>query len=62
MDEALVATDAVFGVKESLIESIETVSDEGAAATYGVDAPFRVLEFDITLAAAPAPQHSPVHG
>jgi catechol 1,2-dioxygenase len=42
--------DAVFGVKESLVRPVETVDDPEQAAGYGLDNPFRVLTFDVTLA------------
>lgn len=45
-------SDAVFGVRESLIRSIESVHDEESAASYSVASPYLLLDFDITLAPA----------
>lgn len=42
-------SDTVFGVKESLIRSVETVDDAALASSYGVTNPFRLLKFDIAL-------------
>ncbi|WP_237554811.1 MULTISPECIES: intradiol ring-cleavage dioxygenase [unclassified Streptomyces] len=42
-------SDAVFGVKRELIRPVVTVDDERRAAEFGVQAPFRLIEFDITL-------------
>lgn len=41
--------DAVFGVKDSLVREVLEVDDAELAATYGVTAPFRLLEFDVVL-------------
>ena len=40
-------SDAVFGVRESLVRAVRDVDD--GAASYGVEAPFRLLEFDVVL-------------
>lgn len=42
-------SDAVFGVKDSLVREVLEVDDAELAATYGVTAPFRLLEFDVVL-------------
>jgi protocatechuate 3,4-dioxygenase beta subunit len=42
-------SDAVFGVKNELIRSVEVIDDEARAAEFGVSSPFRLLEFDIVL-------------
>ena len=42
-------SDAVFGVKESLIREVPPVDDPGRAADVGLDNPFRTLTFDIVL-------------
>ena len=49
-------SDAVFGVKQSLIRAVRTVDDPAIAAEYQVDNPFQLLEFDIVLSAAPTPE------
>lgn len=43
-------SDAVFGVKKSLIREVRRVEDPDLAKRYGVDAPFDLIEFDIVLA------------
>ncbi|WP_425551337.1 hypothetical protein [Actinoallomurus vinaceus] len=40
-------SDAVFGVKESLIRPLTVVDDPLRAEHYDVANPFRLLEFDI---------------
>ncbi|MCI2423615.1 intradiol ring-cleavage dioxygenase [Saccharopolyspora sp. K220] len=45
-------SDAVFGVKQELIRPVTTVCDATRAAEFGVQAPFRLIEFDIVLDAA----------
>ncbi|MAU40144.1 MAG: 6-chlorohydroxyquinol-1,2-dioxygenase [Kordiimonas sp.] len=42
-------SDAVFGVKESLIIDFPTSSDEEAAQKYGVESPFRYATYDFVL-------------
>ena len=42
-------SDAVFGVKGSLVREVLEVDDAERAATYGVSAPFSLLEFDVVL-------------
>ncbi|GIF25475.1 catechol 1,2-dioxygenase [Actinoplanes tereljensis] len=42
-------SDAVFGVKESLVRDVPLVDDPARAATAGLDNPFRALTFDIGL-------------
>ena len=42
-------SDAVFGVKDSLVREVLEVDDAQRAASYGVSAPFRLLEFDVVL-------------
>jgi protocatechuate 3,4-dioxygenase beta subunit len=45
-------SDAVFGVKESLVQDFPLVDDPGRAAASGVANPFRTAHFDIRLPAA----------
>jgi len=45
-------SDAVFGVKESLVREIEEVDDAARATTLGLANPFRRLTFDVTLLGA----------
>ncbi|WP_033288653.1 dioxygenase [Amycolatopsis jejuensis] len=42
-------SDAVFGVKESLIRPVTDVDDVKLATHYGTENPFRLIEFDIVL-------------
>jgi len=42
-------SDAVFGVKDSLVRDVLVVDDAERAASYGVRAPFSLLEFDVVL-------------
>jgi len=42
-------SDAVFGVKDSLVREVLEVDDVERAAAYGVSAPFSLLEFDVVL-------------
>ena len=42
-------SDAVFGVKDSLVREVLEVDDAERAAAYGVSAPFSLLEFDVVL-------------
>ncbi len=45
-------SDAVFAVKQSLVEEFEEVDDPQQVQRYGVTAPFRHARFDIVLAPA----------
>ena len=42
-------SDAVFGVKDSLVRAFATVDDPARAAALGLPNPFRSVEFDVTL-------------
>ena len=42
-------SDAVFGVKESLVRTFASVDDPARAAALGLPNPFRSVEFDVTL-------------
>lgn len=42
-------SDAVFGVKSSLIRPVVEIKDAARAAEYGVPTPFRLIEFDVVL-------------
>ena len=42
-------SDAVFGVKDTLVREVLEVDDTERAAAYGVSAPFSLLEFDVVL-------------
>lgn len=53
-DSPYLDSDAVFGVKRSLIRSVTTVHDAERAASFGVEAPFELIEFDIVLTPEPA--------
>jgi hydroxyquinol 1,2-dioxygenase len=46
-------SDAVFAVKQSLVRDFTVVDDPGQAAAYGVEAPFRHVNFDVVLQPAP---------
>ncbi|MFI5896251.1 intradiol ring-cleavage dioxygenase [Actinoplanes sp. NPDC051513] len=48
-DSPYLDSDAVFGVKESLIREVPEVDDPERAASLGLDNPFRTLTFDIVL-------------
>jgi protocatechuate 3,4-dioxygenase beta subunit len=48
-DSTYLDSDAVFGVKESLIRDVPEVDDPGRAAEVGLPNPFRTLTFDLTL-------------
>jgi len=50
-----IESDAVFAVKKSLIKEFTQVDDPEQAASYGLDGPFRLAEFDIILLSAAAP-------
>ena len=48
-DSPYLDSDAVFGVKESLIREVPEVDDPPRAAELGLANPFRTLTFDVTL-------------
>ena len=48
-DSPYLDSDAVFGVKESLIREVGEVDDPARAAQAGLPNPFRTLTFDLTL-------------
>jgi protocatechuate 3,4-dioxygenase beta subunit len=48
-DSPYLDSDAVFGVKESLIREVLEVDDPARAAELGLPNPFRTLTFDLTL-------------
>ncbi|MGY1593651.1 intradiol ring-cleavage dioxygenase [Geodermatophilus sp. SYSU D00708] len=48
-DSPYLDSDAVFGVKESLIREVPEVDDPARAAQVGLANPFRTLTFDLTL-------------
>ncbi|HST96304.1 MAG TPA: intradiol ring-cleavage dioxygenase [Geodermatophilus sp.] len=48
-DSPYLDSDAVFGVKESLIREVGEVDDPARAAEAGLPNPFRTLTFDLTL-------------
>ncbi len=55
-DSPYLDSDAVFGVKESLIRDVPEVDDPARAAEANLSNPFRALTFDLTLLReAPAP-------
>jgi hydroxyquinol 1,2-dioxygenase len=47
-----IESDAVFAVKKSLVTDFAVVDDPVSAARYGVENPFRLTDFDITLTPA----------
>lgn len=51
-DDPYIATDAVFGVKESLLAKFELIDDTAAIAAAGFDRPFYLVQHDFTLALA----------
>ena len=51
-DSPYLDSDAVFGVKESLVRAFASVDDAARAAALGLPNPFPSVEFDITLLAA----------
>ena len=53
-DSPYIDSDAVFGVKESLVRSFPLVDDPGRAAGHGLPNPFRTVHFDVRLLRAPA--------
>jgi protocatechuate 3,4-dioxygenase beta subunit len=48
-DSPYLDSDAVFGVKESLVREVPEVDDPARAAEVGLPNPFRTLTFDLTL-------------
>ncbi len=48
-DSPYIDSDAVFGVKESLVRDVPEVDDPARAAEMGLPNPFRTLTFDLTL-------------
>ncbi|SHF92284.1 catechol 1,2-dioxygenase [Kaistia soli DSM 19436] len=48
-DDPYINSDAVFGVKKSLLAEFSKVEDTAAAATVGVTAPYYDVEFDFIL-------------
>jgi hydroxyquinol 1,2-dioxygenase len=52
-DSPYLDSDAVFGVKESLVREFPWVNDPERAAAAGLPSPFRGAEFDISLQAGP---------
>jgi catechol 1,2-dioxygenase len=48
-DSPYLDSDAVFGVKDSLIRTVPQVDDSARAADVGLPNPFRTLTFDVTL-------------
>ena len=48
-DSPYLDSDAVFGVKESLVRQVPEVDDPARAAEVGLANPFRTLTFDVTL-------------
>jgi catechol 1,2-dioxygenase len=48
-DSPYLDSDAVFGVKESLVRAVPEVDDPARAAEVGLANPFRTLTFDLTL-------------
>jgi protocatechuate 3,4-dioxygenase beta subunit len=51
-DDPYIHSDAVFGVKESLLAEFRTVTDPAAIAEAGFDGPFHHVEHDFVLASA----------
>ena len=54
-DDPYIASDAVFGVKESLLAAFKPVDDPALIAAAGFAGPFLDTEFDFILARAPTP-------
>jgi catechol 1,2-dioxygenase len=48
-DSPYLDSDAVFGVKDSLVREVPEVDDPARAARIGLPNPFRTLTFDLTL-------------
>jgi catechol 1,2-dioxygenase len=49
-DDPYIASDAVFGVKESLLARFEKITDPDQIAAAGFDRPFFLVEHDFILA------------
>jgi protocatechuate 3,4-dioxygenase beta subunit len=60
-DSPYLASDAVFGVKESLVREFPLMDDAARAGELGLPNPFRTVHFDVTLlpALTPTPPASP---
>ncbi|WP_205347002.1 intradiol ring-cleavage dioxygenase [Pseudonocardia broussonetiae] len=54
-DSPYLDSDAVFGVKESLVREFPLVDDAERAAAAGLPNPFRAVRFDVTLLRGDAP-------
>jgi len=54
-DSPYLDSDAVFGVKESLVRPVPTVDDPALAAEHGLPNPFRTLTVDLSLLRADRP-------
>ena len=48
-DSPYIDSDAVFGVKDSLVRDFPLVDDPERAATHGLASPFRTVHFDVVL-------------
>jgi catechol 1,2-dioxygenase len=48
-DSPYLDSDAVFGVKESLVRPFPVVDDPARAAEVGLPNPFRTVHFDVAL-------------
>ena len=48
-DSPYLDSDAVFGVKDSLVRDFPLVDDPERAATHGLASPFRTVHFDVVL-------------
>ena len=55
-DTPYVDSDAVFGVKESLVREFPAIDDTARAAEVGLPNPFRAVHFDVVLRPAENPQ------
>jgi len=55
-------SDAVFGVKESLVRAFPLVDDPARAQALGLPNPFRTVDFDISLLAAASTGGAPAAG
>lgn len=53
-------SDAVFGVRESLVRDFEVVDDAGAATEAGMPSPYRWVDFPVTLRRDPGDRHGEV--
>jgi protocatechuate 3,4-dioxygenase beta subunit len=57
-DSPYLDSDAVFGVKDSLVRDVPEVDDPARAAEVGLPNPFRTLTFDLTLLREASPDAS----